>query len=138
MHSEVDGDSNAHLRIDGLTVGHKCDGRGIYDPSKKAQVVALCQQPGVSIAQAALANDINANLLRKWITKSETPARRVKRLRKVAAVVPGGALIPVSVPQFTSLQSMPVHEIELVLPRGLLRVARVDSAMLAQLIDALR
>ena len=33
----------------------------------KATVVAACQHPGVSIAGIALANGINANLLRRWI-----------------------------------------------------------------------
>jgi transposase len=130
--------SHEHLRIEGLTVGHKCDGRGVYDKAKKAQLVALCQQPGVSIAQAALANGIDMYLLRMWITKSQAFARRAKRLGNAATPVPSNALIPVSVPQFTTLQAVPAHEIELVLPRGLLRVARVDSAMLSQLIEALR
>ena len=33
----------------------------------KATVVAACQHPGASIAGIALANGINANLLRRWI-----------------------------------------------------------------------
>ena len=138
MQSEVDVGSNEQLRIDGLVVGHKSDGRGMYDPSKKAQLVQLCQRSGISIKRAAQANGINIYLLRMWIAKSEAIERRTKRMRSVAAPVPSNALIPVSVPQFTTLQTIRAHEIELVLPRELLRVARVDSTMLAQLIDALR
>lgn len=33
----------------------------------KANLVAACSRPGVSIASVALANGINANLLRRWI-----------------------------------------------------------------------
>jgi len=33
----------------------------------KARVVAACRQPGVSIASVALAHELNANLLRRWI-----------------------------------------------------------------------
>lgn len=34
----------------------------------KARVVAQCRQPGVSIAGVALANGLNANLLRRWVS----------------------------------------------------------------------
>jgi len=33
----------------------------------KAGLVAACSQPGVSIASVALANGVNANLLRRWM-----------------------------------------------------------------------
>ncbi len=37
----------------------------------KASVIQACQQPGVSIAAIALANGLNANMLRKWVIDSE-------------------------------------------------------------------
>jgi transposase-like protein len=37
----------------------------------KAEAVAACQQPGVSIAAAALARGLNANLLRRWVQEAE-------------------------------------------------------------------
>jgi transposase len=40
----------------------------------KAEVIAACQQPGVSIAAVALAHGLNANLLRHWIIKQERAA----------------------------------------------------------------
>jgi len=36
----------------------------------KARVVAECRRRGVSIASVALANGLNANLLRKWAAES--------------------------------------------------------------------
>jgi transposase-like protein len=33
----------------------------------KTQVVAACLEPGVSLAAVALANQLNANLLRQWV-----------------------------------------------------------------------
>lgn len=33
----------------------------------KAKVVSACRKPGVSIAAVALANRLNANLLRRWV-----------------------------------------------------------------------
>jgi transposase len=38
-----------------------------HDPEFKAQIVAACLHPGVSIAAVALANGINTNLLRRWV-----------------------------------------------------------------------
>jgi transposase len=35
----------------------------------KATVVEACRQPGVSMAAVALANGLNANLLRRWVTE---------------------------------------------------------------------
>jgi transposase-like protein len=39
----------------------------------KAQIVAQCRQPGVSVAGVALSHGINANVVRKWIRKAERP-----------------------------------------------------------------
>ena len=36
-----------------------------HDAEFKAQVIAACLQPGVSLAAIALANGLNANMLRK-------------------------------------------------------------------------
>ncbi len=38
-----------------------------HDPEFKAKVIAACLQPGVSLAAIALANGLNANMLRKWV-----------------------------------------------------------------------
>ena len=42
-------------------------GRRRHTAEFKAQAVAACLQPGVSIAAVALANGLNANLLRSWV-----------------------------------------------------------------------
>jgi len=46
----------------------------------KAKVVSACRQPGVSIAAVALANGLNANLLRRWVVTEEqtTPVRSME------------------------------------------------------------
>ncbi len=53
-----------------LVTGRKNDGRAVYDPQAKAEVVRACLKPGVSVARIALQCGINANLLRRWITQS--------------------------------------------------------------------
>jgi transposase-like protein len=37
----------------------------------KAQVVAACSSPGVSIAAVAMAHGVNANLARRWVIDTE-------------------------------------------------------------------
>ena len=50
-----------------LIVGHGRDGRCLYDPEAKRELVEACLQPGKSVAKIALQYGINANLLRKWM-----------------------------------------------------------------------
>ena len=47
--------------------------RGRYSEAFKAQVITAARQPGVSTAAVALANGLNANLLRRWISESDAP-----------------------------------------------------------------
>jgi transposase len=42
-----------------------------YSTEFKAEVVAACQRPGVSIAAIALMHQVNANLLRRWVGEAE-------------------------------------------------------------------
>ena len=53
------------------TVGRRRRRR--YSLEFKASVIRACQSPGVSIAAIALANGLNANMLRKWVIDAEDP-----------------------------------------------------------------
>jgi len=59
--------------------------RRIHSEEFKAQAVGSCKQPGVSVASVAMANGINANLLRRWVQAAASPA----------AVAPAPAAEPV-------------------------------------------
>lgn len=50
-----------------LIVRHGRDGRCLYDPEAKRELVRICLQPGISVAKVALEHGINTHLLRKWI-----------------------------------------------------------------------
>ena len=50
-----------------LVVGHKSDGRSVYDGQAKSELVALCLQPGASVSHLAREFDVNANLLTRWL-----------------------------------------------------------------------
>ncbi|MDM0109856.1 transposase [Variovorax sp. J22R24] len=50
-----------------LVVGHKRDGRSVYDEGAKQELIVACLKPGVSVARMAMEHGINTNLLRTWI-----------------------------------------------------------------------
>lgn len=54
-----------------LVVGRKRDGRGIYDPGAKQELVEICRRPGASVAKLARECGINANLVATWLRKRE-------------------------------------------------------------------
>jgi transposase-like protein len=45
--------------------------RRTHSAEFKARVVAACRAPGVSMAGVALANGLNANLVRRWVVAEE-------------------------------------------------------------------
>ena len=45
--------------------------RRLHSDEFKANAVAACMHPGMSMAAVALANGINANLLRRWVQAAE-------------------------------------------------------------------
>jgi len=55
--------------------------RRVHAAEFKAEVLAQCREPGASVAAVAMANGVNANLVRKWLA-----GRGVKR---AGLVVPG-------------------------------------------------
>ena len=46
-----------------------------HSPEFRAAVIEACRQPGVSVAGVALANGLNANMLRKWVNEAERADR---------------------------------------------------------------
>ena len=84
--------------LSGLVVGHKRDGRCRYDPQVKQELIRQCMMPGVSVARMAMQHEINANLLRTWITKSQSSkAITVQRAVCETAARDAQAFIPVQV-----------------------------------------
>ncbi|PTT78426.1 IS66 family insertion sequence hypothetical protein [Pelomonas sp. HMWF004] len=58
----------------------------------KAQVIELARQPGVSTAAVALANGLNANMLRRWVREADECAP--SSAHKDAAAVPAFVQLP--------------------------------------------
>jgi transposase-like protein len=77
--------------------------RRTHSAEFKAQVVAACRTPGVSIAAVALEHRLNANLLRRWVTEEE----RIREARLIVAgngspappIPASAAFVPVELPR---------------------------------------
>jgi len=88
----------------------------------KAQVVRACRQPGVSIAAVALANGLNANMLRRWVVEAErvgpiaASGQRAVAMSAtaVASGLPGFVAVQMSTPPAASAQP----DIHIELTRG--------------------
>ena len=94
--------------------------RGRYSNEFKRELVRACEAPGVSTASVALANGVNANLLRRWISELRDIARaRVENSQRVPKN---------NKPEFVRLESAirdtaaVNSKVELVLQRGEIRV----------------
>ncbi|MFG6417321.1 IS66-like element accessory protein TnpA [Roseateles sp. DC23W] len=83
----------------------------------KADLVAACSQPGISIAAVAMANSVNANLLRRWVAEAEMKATTSDDGTEiaVAAAKPKTtpAFVPVSLPSPATPAMSPDIRIEL-------------------------
>ena len=88
----------------------------------KAEAVAACMQPGVSVSAVALARGVNANLLRFWLRNAEMkPAGRVESAISVVSIAapitvpPKPAFVPMTVP---APASTPKQDIQIELRRN--------------------
>jgi len=70
-----------------LVVGHKRDGRSVYDEKAKAELVALCLQPGASVSRLARECGVNANQVGRWLREHGQGRRRAA----VASAAPAPA-----------------------------------------------
>jgi transposase len=60
------------------------DRRRRYSAELKAQVMAECEAPGVSVARVAMAHGINANVVHRWRQWAREGGARRTRLSRVA------------------------------------------------------
>jgi transposase len=79
-----------------------------YGPALKAQILAQCEQPGMSVARVAMAHGINANVVHKW-------RRQALACGTPVTIPPMGGFIPVPITPAAS--SVPA-DIRIELRRG--------------------
>ena len=71
--------------------------RRTHSPAFKAHLVALCEDPAVSVAAIARAHDINDNMLHRWIREAD-PDRK-------ACVEPAFIAVPLPSPPAPSAET---------------------------------
>jgi transposase len=114
-----------------LVVGRKSDGRCVYDEQAKAELVAHCRKPGVSVSRLAREAGVNANQLSRWL--------REHGERRRAIVAPAqAAFVPMSIEAASSASTPPPICLQARLPNGVVLDLRgCDAMQAAQLIDTL-
>ena len=66
-----------------LVVGHKSDGRAVYDEAAKAELVAACGRPGASVSRLARECGVNANQLSRWVREHSQRRQRAVAVSRV-------------------------------------------------------
>ena len=89
------------------------DGRHVYRKEGKAALGAACSELGASVAAMALAHSVNANLLRKWITRAGTrdrayPEQKAQLLAVGNAAARPRAAMSTSPAQFIAADLAPI------------------------------
>ena len=74
--------------------------RRAHSAEFKAEAVAACRQPGMSIAAAAMVRSVNANLLRRWVIEAER-AEELRRSAVKALPAPSEAFVALPMPTKT-------------------------------------
>lgn len=91
--------------------------RRTHSDEFKAEAVASCLQPGMSMAAVAMAHGVNANLLRRWVREAEMKptagALRGMAPGEVQAPEHRSSFVPVHLPAPTEPTALPDIRIEL-------------------------
>ena len=85
---------------------HKPSRHRRYHPEKfKLAVIDACCEPGASVAGIALANELNANQVRRWMRE------RGIEIPKPRMLVPATQPVPATAPAFVQLPLAPEPEL---------------------------
>jgi transposase len=90
-------------------------GRRRHSPEFRASVIQAAKQPGISIAAVALANGLNANMLRKWVAESDADHPVVPR---VVDAKPTAAFVPLALSAPADTRSGASADIRVEVRRG--------------------
>jgi len=106
----------ANLEIQMPQAGRR---RGRYSEDFKRQVVTTCLKPGVLTAAVALANGLNANLLRRWVVDATLRSGALRsKATALAPVHNHPTFIPVKFDPPPPAASAPPADIRLELQHG--------------------
>jgi transposase len=96
-----------------LVVGHKSDGRCVYDEAAKAELVAACARPGASVSRLARECGVNANQLSRWLREHGQRGQRAVAVSPTArdafVALPIQAAAPTTTGDIPSAVRMHLH-----------------------------
>jgi transposase len=119
-----------------LVVGRKSDGRGVYDEAAKAELVALCGQPGASVSRLAREVGVNANQLSRWIR--ERGQRRRASAATAIATRESFVAVPVTTAAGEDKSLRARTSLQARLPNGVVfDVQDVELSQVVELLEAL-
>ena len=123
-----------------LVVGHKSDGRSVYDEAAKSELVALCRQPGASVSRLARECGVNANQVGRWLREHGHGGRQRK---SIASAVPA-TFVAVSLPPASPIVARSgdgiaaVMDVQARLPNGVaIDLRGVELRNVGEVIEAL-
>lgn len=120
-------------------IGHKRDGRSVYDEQAKAELVALCERPGASVSRLARECGVNANQVSRWL-REKTQGGRRRRVAPPALSAATFVELPLARPTRASavVDASVRLEIQTRLPNGVtLEMRGIESQQVGELIEAL-
>ena len=102
-----------------LVVGHKRDGRNVYDVRAKDELVRACRQPGASLARIARTCGINANVLSNWVRLHERGKASGAPARSEVIELPAPAFVEVQMkPSASDTPAASGLDVQVRLPNG--------------------
>lgn len=127
-----------------LVIGHKRDGRCVYDEAAKTELVMLCLRPGASISRLARECGVNANQVNRWLREHGQPRRPRAAVKGVAAPVPAPFVAvpivpspPIGSPQSNSMPRAEMS-VQARLPNGVeVDLRGIEPRQLAEVIKML-
>jgi transposase len=120
-----------------LIIGHKRDGRSIYDAKAKHELILACREPGASMAKIARECGVNANQLASWVRQYE--------LATAGSASAGGEVVDASTLAFVPVHveaaagsAEPALDLQARLPNGVVLDLRgCDMSQACRVIEAL-
>src|SRR5882672_3106170 len=115
-----------------LVVGHKRDGRSVYDEQAKAELVAECAKPGASVSRLARQAGVNANQLSRWLREHGDRQRAL-----AVAQEPQAVFVPVAIQAPLAATPAPTLCVQARMPNGVaIDISACDLPQTVQLIEA--
>ncbi|WP_298235624.1 transposase [uncultured Azohydromonas sp.] len=133
--------SDSHLSelAQRLVIGHKRDGRSIYDEGAKHELVMACLEPGASLAKIARACSVNANQLASWVRQHErSVAQSTSPGGEIVEAAQASDFVPVRIEPAEPAAAEPVVNLQARLPNGVVLDLRgCDLGQACSVIEAL-